>query len=289
MRYEIYYDTLFFELLFWNGCVLWLTNRSLWSPAGKKRLLGGGMLGALSFVGILFLPMNAALKLGAMMLGSCLMLGSAFPIKGLRSFLKVMERYWVCAVLLGSAVLLLTKLLSPLMENGQGAELQSLLLGRKKALEMVLEVLITFFGSMFLRKRACHACEGEAVLFQGGKKKRVKVLVDSGNSLYEPISGKPVCILDEETAKDLWTKEDLFRVIPYRAVGVEKGILRGYLLSGMRLEMGGPAKEINKVYVAIGPRTLLGEKDGCLIMHPDLLTGETERKTIRVEGGRNVS
>ena len=57
---------------------------------------------------------------------------------------------------------------------------------------------------------------------------RIHALVDSGNTLTEPISGAPVSVLDARIFYRLWP-EGLsgFRVIPYHSVGKKSGILKG--------------------------------------------------------------
>lgn len=61
----------------------------------------------------------------------------------------------------------------------------------------------------------------------------VTALVDSGNSLTEPISGKPVCVVEEKIVRGLWGKSMKgFRAIPFHSVGQNHGILEGYLLPG---------------------------------------------------------
>ena len=109
-----------------------------------------------------------------------------------------------------------------------------------------------------------------ATLINGTKKICVKAILDTGNSLKEPISGKPTCVLDGLTAKQLWTGEDLFRAVPWHGVGDARGILKAYFLPELRLDLGGLVKVVRNVYVAVAPEE--GKtKDACLIIQPKIL------------------
>ena len=86
----------------------------------------------------------------------------------------------------------------------------------------------------------------------------VTALVDSGNSLTEPISGKPVCVVEEKIVRGLWGKSMKgFRAIPFHSVGQNHGILEGYLLPGLSLEMNGVRKELKDVYIAVSREAFL--------------------------------
>ena len=92
-----------------------------------------------------------------------------------------------------------------------------------------------------------HEVERLTVRFDG-RKREVRLLHDTGNSLVEPVSGRPALVLGREAAcslldeeiKRVWTqKKDAaaclaalpseatsrFGLLPYRAVGVESGLL----------------------------------------------------------------
>jgi len=57
-------------------------------------------------------------------------------------------------------------------------------------------------------------------------------MIDSGNTLKDPLSGKPVCIVRKTLMENLLLHmehpERRYTVIPYHSVGVEQGLLDGY-------------------------------------------------------------
>ena len=52
-------------------------------------------------------------------------------------------------------------------------------------------------------------------------------LVDTGNGLVDPVSFKPVSIVDRETARKIWGETSLqeVRFIPYQSIGKAAGLL----------------------------------------------------------------
>ena len=96
--------------------------------------------------------------------------------------------------------------------------------------------------------------------------------MDSGNSLKDPYTGRPVCILDEETAKKLGiSAEKAVRLIPYHSIGRAHGLLRAVTVSELYLRKDGQEKKIADVTVAVGPRRLSRSGGYQMILHPALL------------------
>lgn len=122
------------------------------------------------------------------------------------------------------------------------------------------------------------AVEGCRLLFPSGERGRGKVpvgkasihlrlgerevyleadaLVDTGNTLREPISGRAVCVLKGADAHALCGDDWPCRVIPYRCVD-SCGILRGYSALELVLEFEGEKRKRNGVYIGMcemGPK-----------------------------------
>lgn len=271
MIYEIYLDSIFAEILIWNLCVLKLTDRGFGRLAGNGKILAGGAVGTLGYVLSLFVPLPGQGKIlfSAVCCGGMLCL--TFPVKSFRNFMRVMEEYLKYGILLGGTMLLILRLpISYLQSN-------------KFWLSAAAVILMTKAGLLLQGKKASKGF-GKAVLIQNKKRISVNAFVDSGNGLTEPISGKPVCVLDKCAAKLLWGEQDLFRVVPYRSVGKEKGIMKGYLLSQMNLEWDGPVRIFRDIYVAVSPQELTSERGKVqMLIHPALLTGEQTKNQAEIE------
>ncbi len=74
---------------------------------------------------------------------------------------------------------------------------------------------------------------------------KAKGLIDSGNELTDPLTGKPVCLVNRslgqkilEEVKDETFAKARYRAIPYRAVGTRQGILDGYRMDAISFADG---------------------------------------------------
>ena len=280
MRGEIYVDLLYLELFSWNACTLWLTNRLTWNVAGKLRLLVGAALGAGLWTLVLTWPIQFFVKV-IFSLGILIgMLSITFLKGGLTGILRVFEYYWICSLTWGGAAVLVIRLMA-FLTGGRW--------------QMPITVM-TEMGLMPLAVRWMRHVEGKrnregkAVLVNGDHILSARAIIDTGNSLIEPISGRPVCVLDGNCARQLWGEGEAFRVVPWHGVGVEKGILKAYRLPQAYLSLGGPVKIMREAYVAVKEEGEEGdgETSALLIIHPKALEENLSGKGNWRKGSKNV-
>lgn len=209
MHYELYVDSLFFLNFMMNLFALLLVDRSTLRMASSGRMAVGAGFGAAWMVlsvlgrgpGILKLVIGGAV-------GTAGMLCLTFRVRGFRMFLRLLERLLLCSFGLGGAMLFLIRCLP----------------GVRKSVASVPGLL--GMGALFLllcRRFQKDLCAEDSLckarLSRKGKKVRTLALIDSGNSLFEPISGKPVCVVNREVFEGLWEKrEEGFRVIDRKSV-----------------------------------------------------------------------
>lgn len=281
MYYELYVDSLFFINFIMNLYLLILVDRSTLRSAASGRLVAGAAVGALTFLLPYLWTAPGILKLTACaLIGTVGMLCVAFPVKGLRMFLKLLERLVLYTFGMGGAMLFLIRSLRPARGILTGT------FGILGAGAFIYLLLRRFRPDTGTGESLCRA-----ILSRNGKQASLTALIDSGNSLTEPISGKPVCVVDREIFEELWKQEENpFRVIPYHSIGKKKGIMRGFLLPGLQLEVNGIKFTFQDVYVAVSDETIFGSEDTCtesvkMIVNPELFA---ERKKGRPSGRQNV-
>lgn len=181
-------------------------------------------------------------------------------------FLKLLERLLLYSFGIGGGMLFLMARLPFLKEYLTGAS----------GVLCVGGVLFLFFRKFpyGLETKNC-LCRAELVL--GQRRITAAALIDSGNSLTEPISGKPVCVVDQRLYEGLWGEgEAPCRVIPYHSIGKKHGIMRGYLLPKLGVDVDGMRLEFQDVYVAvsgeqISDRAAEGGESVEMIINPRLL------------------
>jgi stage II sporulation protein GA (sporulation sigma-E factor processing peptidase) len=265
MYYELYADTIFLVNFIMNLCLLYLVDKSTGRTATRLGLLAGGMAGAVCFV-IPFLlcgPVYLRLAVGGVCCAFA-MLAVSFRFHSIRAFMKLMYNLIRYTFLLGGGVLFITKTVSALTGRSCGA-IFILLTG----------LLLTFFITALGGKEAGgHMCN--AVLVKNGRSVKTRALIDSGNSLVEPISGSPAAVLDKSLFDMLWSDDrEPFRVVPYHGVDRTHGILRGYFLDELETDAGGLHKRYKNVCVAVSAEgvqeSYVNDSRIGIILNPDIL------------------
>lgn len=130
--------------------------------------------------------------------------------------------------------------------------------------------MVGWFVKWVKEKRKLDPAFGMVELEVEGEKCCLRGFVDSGNSLYEPLSRSPVILIDEIGAAMLpFSKSSYpqrYVLVPYHAVGVEHGVLEGIRLDSMDFE--GRTME-NVVLAYYGGRF----SDFEVLLHRDVLEG----------------
>ncbi len=280
MRYELYADSLLLLNFVMNLYLLILVDRSTLRTATGKRLLLGAAFGAVCY----FLPFiwsaPPVLKLfTGFLAGTAGMLLLAFPVKGFRMLLKLLKHLMLYSLGMGGGMLLLLRVLGRLGIPVDGV---LLLMGAGGILFLFLR-RFSVGGS-----RDNGMCR--ATLVCGGNRMTVNALLDSGNSLIEPVSGKPVSVVDEKVFRGLWHNETPgYRAIPYHSIGRSHGILQGYLLPELQLEIDGMTRRFFETYIAVGAEQISdsAEADSVkMIINPLLLKAKGKRRPEKRQNER---
>lgn len=244
MYYEVYVDSLFVVNFVMNLYILILVNGSTLRTATRRRLIAGAGVGALCYLMPFVIPVPAWVKYPVALVGGTgLMIHIAFRPGSVRGFMAILKWMFVYSFLMGGLLLFLRDNVPVLFQLttedwavcGIGA---------------LCAMLISYTCERGRKSAQESSCR--ATLMSGDKRVTVEALLDSGNGLVEPISGKSVSVINREVYLALWGEgERPFRVIPYHSVGKDHGIMRGYLVTGLELEIGGVTKRLSDVYVAV--------------------------------------
>lgn len=264
MHYELYLDSLFLLNFGMNLLLLCLVDHSMGHTATWYRLVAGAGAGAACYL-LPFLWKGTAV--GKLLLcflpGTLVMLFLAFPIRSLRSLGVYFRKQMLATFLIGGILAALLRGFPP---------------GRKylPGIGMVLGLGV-FSGWLLVlgqKKEARNAAYCEVELQGEMQKVRIRALVDSGNTLTEPISGAPVSVLDARIFYRLWPEGlPVFRAIPYHSVGKKSGILKGYRIPQMTIISQGVERKYKEVYLAVSGEEIAGDEIP-MLLHPALLGAE---------------
>lgn len=86
-------------------------------------------------------------------------------------------------------------------------------------------------------------------------------LYDTGNSLADPYNGKPVCVAEKKVLKELMPGDeygDGVRLIPYKSLGKEHGLMRLVTVDSMVIEYDGKRMRYEKPELAVYEGSLSG-------------------------------
>lgn len=263
----VYIDSLFLLNLIVDYLLLLGAARLSGAALRRPRLALGAVLGAayacavfLPGLGFLEHPAVALSVAGAMALVA--FGGSRRLLRGFLSFLAL-------SFALGGGVLALSLL------GARGVGLERGVLSPHVDLGVLLLSAAGCYAaaSLVFRRSAAHGTRElvEAVLTLEGRQVTLTALLDTGNTLTDPVTGRGVLVVEGERAAPLFSRplgeaalrdpvgtltqmEDgtRFRLLPYQAVGVECGLLLAVRLDRVRVG----EREYRGVLAALSPTRL---------------------------------
>ena len=148
---------------------------------------------------------------------------------------------------------------------------------RVDGINVTKTILFVFFIEIFLvvlvkrsQKDVSITSLYQVTLLVDGNRINVIGLADTGNSLTEPITGKPVSVIQAEELKKI---PDKILLVPYNSVGKERGLMRAFVADNMIVN----GRTVEKPIIGIHKGSFGGNNRYQLILHPKILKGEFER------------
>lgn len=266
MYFEIYVDSLFLLHFLLNLYMLILANRLLLQSASGKRVFVGAMLGAICAIVPIFSPIPVYMgRVLGVLLSVSIMSKYTFKVKGKKQVLKLLERMIYITIFFGGFMTVILKWW-PFNSNGYRS-----FLGVSALSTMVFLLL-----DRRMRKKKEEKNECMVIIENESEDVKIEALLDTGNSLVEPISGKPVTVVSGAVLEKLTRgiMSEGFRMVPFRSVGKQKGVLKAYLVERMVVEVHGIRKECRKVWVAVSDEFIGENSRYQVILHPGIVEGE---------------
>lgn len=230
MERVIYIDSVFGINLIMDLLLLKLTAETLKKKTTLRRILAGALLGAAGYCFLLCIPQISypvKVLMGMIPLGMG-MIKLVLRTKGLKELLYGTGLLFTYSFFLGGFLLFLQKRI-PFLSRHKDSVLLLLLAGGSGA-------AVLYRGIKRNReKQKKHFCQvtlpgDEGLLSVAG-------LVDTGNGLIEPVSKRPVAVLEEAVWEKMsrWKRPEKYRLIPFHSIGKEHGMLDGYEVENIRL------------------------------------------------------
>lgn len=260
MTYTLYIDRLFFLNFMMNLYLLFLMKWSMGRTATRFRIWSGAVLGAFTYCILLVsgvLP--DMIKVIGYVLLSLAMVQYTFRFEKLTGLLNSMVHLYGFSFLLGGGIYVLERKGKKLF----GEEMLILTGG------FLVTALYFYIQQKKQKKeernRFAVEIRENGIIWKGTG------FFDTGNSLCDPVNGKPVCILTkqlrEQIGKDI--KPEHFKIIPYRTVD-EQGILYGMKVREFIVTGEEGSYSFSDVIVAFSNRDFSEKGDYQVILHPEL-------------------
>lgn len=261
----IYIDSIFLLNLVMDLYLLTLTARMLGKTATYPRIFAGSVVGAAGYCIVLCLPgISYMLKvlLGMVPVGM-LMIKIAYRMKGIRELLRALGYLYLLSFLMGGFIIFLKGKSRLLSEHGDSAAAVA-------GIGFICFVMIRKLIQVYRKRREEHFCKvsipGDTGVLT------VAALIDTGNGLVEPVSQKPVAILDADKWEGLrrWMKPEKYKIIPYHSIGKESGVLEGYEIDTMEISTSMGKRQFDKVIIAVFKGKVSRKGSYQMILPPEL-------------------
>ena len=257
MYYELYLDVLFLENFLMDYILLLVTKRVLHIRSPVWRLCLAAIVGAFSTCAVIAIGIPCtSVKLGLFYgIIPGIMLISGMRIRSVSEFARGLLTLYISGFLVGGIFTFL----------GQYAQVGSiffaLAVGSYYLSVGVLKILAMFFHFGETHSRA--------YLVYGDKNCWCEALIDTGNHLTDPVSGKAVSIVSQRVAEQLldWDEITGLRQIAYHTIGKGRGQLPVLMIDSLKLE--GDDQAYESPMIALSEDTSFGNAYD-MILNPDI-------------------
>ncbi|TCO79295.1 sigma-E processing peptidase SpoIIGA [Marinisporobacter balticus] len=296
--FEVYGEYLFIENLLMNWLILHLTAYFSKAQISKYRVWIGAIVGA-CYAFVIFFPALAFMYtfLMKVVISILIVLITFTPYKFM-DFLKKLAIFYLMSFMFGGAAFALFYLtdFNGLLSNGifyiGNFSIKLLIYSG-----IVAYILIRFCWEYIQVKISRDKIYMPIWIEVENHRSKLNALLDTGNSLLDPLSKYPVIIVEYTAIKELLPTDvqsvfdqsqdinlDLiskilqtskwinrFRIIPFKSLGKENGMLMGFKPDSVKLEDANDLKCIKNIIIGIYTKKLSQNGDYTALLHPDIL------------------
>lgn len=259
MYYELYVDVLFLVNFVMDFILLLLVKKMLKCTATHGRLCLGAALGSVLTCIVVILPIPYAIFKFILfhMFVNIFMIRVGLKIKHIRSFAKAYFLLYIGSFLLGGI----------LQAFWQYVREGSLFFATVIVGYLFVSKIWDYIG--MIKRIERYQCEVD--LYVNGERYHVKGMIDTGNGLRDPVSNKPVSILERDIAKKILGNEKLSQVryIPYHSIGKKEGVLLALKIEKMCVH-GEDEHWIEEPLIGVSEEKISVEGEYQMILNPNL-------------------
>lgn len=296
MLVYIYIDVLFIENFIMNYIVLVLTSTFIKRNIPIWKYVIGAFVGSLYSIFVFFPSMKLCYTFIAKLLISLIIVGIVFFSKKPKIYIRNLIIFYIVNILMGGTIFSIYYL------NGNAGYCNNgvMYIYNFPLRILLFGVMVAYIGYNILKKLVRNKKRyNEYINFSvtfDGKEVTVKGLVDSGNFLNDPITKKPVIVIEYSVIRDI-LPEDIakiyeensandfdsvaeviinskwlsrFRLIPFSSLGMKNGMIIGFKPDMVKVS-DNQCQQIKDVIIAIYSNNLSDNNMYQALMNPDVL------------------
>lgn len=284
----IYLDIVFLENTLMNYIILYATGFVQKRKMKNYKLIISSILGAvyaiISYLNLIPIYSNPIMKI----LLSSIMIYVAFKNESIKQMLKNLLLFYLASFVIGGCALALLYMISPqniIYENG-------VLVGTYPMKVTLVAGVVGFLiiqYSFSLNKRQMKIkdllCDLE--IFVNNQKVKMKAYIDSGNTLKDPLTKKPVIIVEKSIMEKIIDVDNLIggdeklklRLIPFKSIGKQNGMLIGIRPEYVKIKYNEDEVITKKVIIGIYDKKI--SKNYSALIGLEILEGGKEHEAVR--------
>lgn len=295
----VYVEYLLIENIIINFIILYVTEKITRTKTSKLRLFIASLVGSLYTLIVFFPNLQFMGRFLIKISVSILILIIAFNPERFKEFLKQLSTFYLISfafagTTIGIFYILNNKLtISNFSFKDHNELMKFLILGIGLAVILIRSILKNNWIKLNQKN-----CLTDVTINLNNKKAHLRALIDTGNSLKEPISQKPVIIAEysalkailPELVKKVYSENkelDLnyvanimeklgdqikLRLIPFKSLGNENGILIGFVPDSIDIYFDDETREMtDDIVVAIYNNKLTMDEEYNGLLHPEIL------------------
>lgn len=234
----LYLDVIIFKEFIMDFILIIVTKTVLKKSTKNTNIIIACELGVIETIIDILMNINVVVRLILKLITSILIIKVAFNSKKIKEILKELATFYIVSFIFAGIAtsIMFSQSLNKILKHG-------IILGKYSNFLIILSVIIgtiliiiTFkLVSKNIRKDNM-VCDVEIGILDNIIK--IKVLIDTGNLLKEPITGKPVVIIEKRKLNYILEnlKDNIkIYVIPYKTLGNEEKVLFGIKPEYIRL------------------------------------------------------
>ncbi|MHB1392291.1 MAG: sigma-E processing peptidase SpoIIGA [Clostridia bacterium] len=294
----VYADVILLENLIMNYLILWSTARLTRYSCSKINLVIASLLGAVYAVLSYFPGYSYLFSFFMKVLFSILIVIVAYTPTHFHLLLKLTGIFYIVSFVFGGAAFGLFYFINGLNLTSNGISF----IKDFPIKVLVVAVIIAYITIKYSWDYVQHRIKRERLIVKvemsfDKKQLCLDALVDTGNSLKDPITNVPVMIMDYSIIRELLPEEiqkifeqsgenDLnaiaeimsiskwatrFRIIPFKSLGRENGMLVGFRPDMVTIFDSDRRIQLNNIIIAIYRKNLSKDGEYSALIHPEMM------------------